>query len=195
MSIKHLFFTAFLAAGLAGCSSTPTNEGTENGAGAAEKSVQTEAVGATGSEVSTGAAGNETASSAEDLAAEKAKEAEDKLKQLEAAALGKMVHFDFDKSEIKPEYYDVIKAEADYLAAVPSMSVTVEGHCDERGTREYNLALGERRANAVKNALIAQGISPSRIITISYGEERPLDPRHNEEAWAKNRRAEFKFQK
>ncbi len=184
MSIKHLFFTAFLAIGLVGCSSTPTNDQSATGS---EQTASKEAKGAT-----TAGASTEGTQSAEDLAAQKA-DAEAKVKQLADAALGKMVHFDFDKSEIKPDYYPVIKAEADYLAAVPSMTVTVEGHCDERGTREYNLALGERRANAVKMALIAQGIDPSRITTISYGEERPLDPRHNEEAWAKNRRAEFKF--
>jgi len=67
----------------------------------------------------------------------------------------------------------------------------IEGHCDERGTIEYNLALGERRANSVKNYLVNYGIDPNRLTTISYGEERPKDPRHNEEAWAKNRRVEF----
>ena len=69
------------------------------------------------------------------------------------------------------------------------MKIQIEGHCDERGTIEYNLALGERRANSAKNYLISLGISPDRISTISYGEEKPLDPGHNEEAWAKNRRA------
>ncbi|MFP3929181.1 MAG: OmpA family protein, partial [Desulfobacteraceae bacterium] len=71
--------------------------------------------------------------------------------------------------------------------------VRIEGHCDERGTNEYNLALGERRANAAKKYLISLGVSEDRVRTISYGEERPADPRHNEEAWAKNRRDEFKL--
>ncbi len=190
MSIKYLFFTAFLTVGLVGCSSTPTNDETSSGN---ENAAQT-ATGGNGGATTSGAS-TEGTQSAEDLAAEQANAEAEKIKQLEVAAVGKMVHFDFDKSEIKPEYYPVIKAEADYLAAAPSITVTVEGHCDERGTREYNLALGERRANAVKMALIAQGIDPARITTISYGEERPLDPRHNEEAWAKNRRAEFKFHK
>ena len=69
--------------------------------------------------------------------------------------------------------------------------MTIEGHCDERGTDEYNLALGDRRANSAKSFLVDLGISPRRLTTISFGEERPLDPRHNEEAWAKNRRCEF----
>jgi peptidoglycan-associated lipoprotein len=71
----------------------------------------------------------------------------------------------------------------------PSMKVQIEGYCDERGTEEYNLALGERRANSTKKYFVSLGISPDRISTISYGEERPLDPKHNEEAWARNRRA------
>ena len=77
----------------------------------------------------------------------------------------------------------------------PDIKLTIEGHCDERGTIEYNLALGERRANAVKNYLINYGINPKRLSTISYGKERPLDPRSNEEAWAKNRRAAFVINK
>lgn len=193
MSIKHLFFTAFLALGLVGCSSTPTNE---SDSGLAAEKAATNAGSTDGVQVSGTNAGG--AQAGEDLAAENekvaAKETE-KVKQLEAAVQGKMVHFDFDRSEIKPEYYSVVKAVADYMAADTAVTVAIEGHCDERGTREYNLALGERRAKAAKNALVAQGISPDRITTISYGEERPLDPRHNEEAWAKNRRGEFKFSK
>jgi len=188
MSIKHLFFTAFLALSLVGCSSTPTSE---SDSGATEKTAAN--AGATESTRGTQVSGAdaEGVQAGENLAAEQA----EKIKQLEADVQGKMIHFDFDRSEIKPEYYPVVKAIADYMAADTAVTVTIEGNCDERGTREYNLALGERRAKAAKNALVAQGISPDRITTISYGEERPLDPRHNEEAWAKNRRGEFKFSK
>jgi len=182
MSIKHLFFTAFLALGLVGCSSTPTSENDVE----QTKQASAKDAGEKGADVQ-GAEAVAT-QKAEELAAQA-----EKVKQLEAEVQGKMVHFDFDRSEVKPEYYSVIQAVADYMAADTALSVTVEGHCDERGTREYNLALGERRAKAVKNALVAQGVSPDRISTISYGEERPLDPRHNEEAWSKNRRGEFKF--
>ena len=73
----------------------------------------------------------------------------------------------------------------------PGVTVTIEGHCDERGTNEYNLALGDRRAESAKRFLTDLGISATRLTTVSYGEERPVDPRHNEEAWAKNRRAHF----
>ncbi|GAB6034814.1 peptidoglycan-associated lipoprotein Pal [Galenea microaerophila] len=195
MSIKHLFFTAFLALGLVGCSSTPTNE--ENGT--AETGAATEKTASNTAEeknVQVSGADAKGAQAGENLANEQATaedEQAEKIKQLKAAVEGKMIHFDFDRSEIKPEYYPVIKAIADYMAADDTVKVEIDGHCDERGTREYNLALGERRAKSAKNALVALGISPDRITTISYGEERPLDPRHNEEAWAKNRRDEFKF--
>ncbi|HEC19114.1 MAG TPA: peptidoglycan-associated lipoprotein Pal [Gammaproteobacteria bacterium] len=103
----------------------------------------------------------------------------------------RVVYFDFDKSDIKGEFRDIIQAHAEYLANHPNVSVTIEGHADERGTREYNMALGERRANAVKRMLTLQGASASQIRVISYGEERPAALGHNEEAWALNRRAEF----
>ncbi len=105
------------------------------------------------------------------------------------------IYFDFDKSELKPEAKDNLKEKADWLNKNSSYSVRIDGHCDERGTQEYNLALGERRAYAAKNFLVALGISGDRISTVSYGEEKPADPGHDEEAWAKNRRDEFKLTK
>ncbi len=98
------------------------------------------------------------------------------------------VFFDFDKSNIKPEFEETLAANARRLIDDPDLKVVIEGHCDERGTTEYNLALGERRANAVKEALIANGANPDQLDTVSYGEERPADPGHDEAAWAKNRR-------
>ncbi len=98
------------------------------------------------------------------------------------------VYFDFDKSVIKPEFVSVIKDNARTLLQ-NKKNVTIEGHCDERGTVAYNLALGQRRAEAVLKALQAEGVSSSQLKTISYGKERPVDPGHNEEAWAKNRRS------
>lgn len=103
----------------------------------------------------------------------------------------KDIHFDFDKYDIRPQDAEILKENAAILHKFPNVKFQIEGHCDERGTNEYNLALGERRANSTKSYLISLGISPNRISTISYGEERPLDPGHNEEAWAKNRRAHF----
>lgn len=103
----------------------------------------------------------------------------------------KDVHFDFDKYDIRPADAEILKENAAFLKKNPAVKIQIEGHCDERGTVEYNLALGERRANSTKKYLTNLGISLDEISTISYGEERPLDPGHTEEAWAKNRRAHF----
>ena len=103
----------------------------------------------------------------------------------------KDIHFDFDKYDIRPEDAEILKQNAAQLIKNPSVKIQIEGHCDDRGTIEYNLALGERRANAAKKYLIYLGLSSDRISAISYGEERPVDPDQNEEAWAKNRRAHF----
>jgi len=105
------------------------------------------------------------------------------------SSLLKDIHFEFDKYDIRPGDVAILKQNAEILKKYPKVKIQVEGHCDERGTNEYNLALGERRANSTKNYLISLGVSTERISTISYGEEKPLDPGHGEEAWAKNRRA------
>jgi len=105
----------------------------------------------------------------------------------------KPVYFDFDKSDIRPDAAETLKANAEIMKKYPDTNflIQIAGHCDERGTQEYNLALGERRALAVRDYLRNLGISGDRLVTISYGEEFPADPGHNEAAWAKNRRAEF----
>ncbi len=102
--------------------------------------------------------------------------------------VGDRVFFDFDQSTIVAAAEKTLKRQAAWMKQNPSVTVTVEGHCDERGTREYNLALGERRDTSVKNYLVALGIAPSRIATISYGKERPEALGHNEAGWAENRR-------
>ena len=102
------------------------------------------------------------------------------------------VYFDYDKSDIRSDQRDKVRTDADIFRTWPEWTITVEGHCDERGTNEYNLALGERRASAAKQALVAEGVEAGRLSTVSYGEERPADPGHNEAAWSHNRRAEFK---
>ena len=104
----------------------------------------------------------------------------------------KKVYFEFDQSNLTSESRANLEHNAAVLKEYPDIRVLIEGHCDERGTIEYNLALGSRRALAGRNYLINLGIDPDRLATISYGEERPADPRHNEEAWAKNRRDDFK---
>jgi peptidoglycan-associated lipoprotein len=98
------------------------------------------------------------------------------------------IYFDFDESTIRSEFIDVLRAHAGYLNINRSVGVMVEGHADERGSREYNIALGERRANTIKRFLEAEGVSPSQINTISYGEERAVAFGHDEASWAENRR-------
>ena len=99
------------------------------------------------------------------------------------------IHFSFDQYDIDPEARAILDSQARWLAAHPGVRITIEGHCDERGTREYNLALGDRRANAAKNDLAARGISPNQINTISYGKERPVALGSDDSSWAQNRRA------
>ena len=103
----------------------------------------------------------------------------------------KDIFFDFDKSNIRSDARETLKDDADFLLKNSNSKIVVEGHCDERGTAEYNMALGQRRAQETKKYLVNLGIKEASIKTISYGEERPFDPGHNEEAWAKNRRAHF----
>ena len=103
----------------------------------------------------------------------------------------RVIYFDFDSSEIRPEFVNVIAAHAKALARNASVRVRLEGHTDERGSPEYNIGLGERRAQAVKRALLLQGVADSQVATVSYGEERPAVTGAVEEAWAKNRRVEF----
>ena len=101
------------------------------------------------------------------------------------------IYFEFDKSTLTPAAQDNLLRKAEWLRENPDATVTIEGHCDDRGTNEYNLALGDRRAESAKAFLVDLGIDASRLASISYGEERPVDPRSNEEAWAKNRRDHF----
>ncbi|MFH2220204.1 MAG: peptidoglycan-associated lipoprotein Pal [Pseudomonadota bacterium] len=101
------------------------------------------------------------------------------------------IYFSFDRSDLSMTAQAVLKKKAVYLQANSDVSVFIEGHCDERGTPEYNMALGDRRAESSKSFLVDMGIAPQRMTTISYGEERPVDAGQNEEAWAKNRRAHF----
>jgi len=108
---------------------------------------------------------------------------EDKVLQLET------IHFDYDSYELRPDAIKILEESARLLKQYPAATVTIEGHCDERGTVEYNIALGERRAWAVKSYLVDYGIDPENLITISYGKEKPIDPGHDEDAWEKNRRA------
>ena len=110
-------------------------------------------------------------------------------KDEELVSIGNKVYFDFDSSALSADAKSTLNAQAAFLRSNPSVRITVEGHADERGTREYNLALGDRRASSARDFLVAQGIDGARIKTISYGKERPEMVGSNDEAWAKNRRS------
>ena len=110
---------------------------------------------------------------------------------IEAALKGSVVHFDFDKDALRPEGQDTLVKLGGVLLRNPDATIQIQGNCDERGTEEYNLHLGMRRASSAKQYLVGFGISANRIDTISYGFNRPVDPEHNEKAWALNRRDDF----
>lgn len=106
----------------------------------------------------------------------------------------RLIYFDFDSDTVRDEFLEVIAAHGRFLAEHPTLRVRLEGHTDERGTREYNVALGERRAKAVQSLMELQGVAPDQIETVSYGEELPLAFGHDEESWAKNRRVEIVYE-
>jgi peptidoglycan-associated lipoprotein len=105
----------------------------------------------------------------------------------------RIVYFDYDSSAIKPDYIGVMRNHAAYLGANSGTRVTLDGNTDERGTREYNLALGDQRAEAVRKFMVAEGVKPDQIATLSYGEERPANPGHTDSAWAQNRRVVIQY--
>jgi peptidoglycan-associated lipoprotein len=109
----------------------------------------------------------------------------------EAKEVLKPIYFDYDKSDLKPAAKDQLEIAADWLKKNPKVNCRIEGHCDERGTNEYNLSLGERRALSARRYLMSLGVNPDRLFTISYGEERPAREGHDESAWKWNRRDEF----
>lgn len=165
-------------------------------AGCAKKAVQQGD--ASGSPAATTQATTEKAPAATDTSAGKAApsttegEAKEKAAATATAAADlEDVHFDYDKSVLRAEDRYLLNRHAAWLLKNKTTNVVIEGHCDERGTTEYNLALGERRASEAMQYLIGLGIEKERLKTISYGKERPLDPGHTEDAWAKNRRAHF----
>jgi len=133
------------------------------------------------------------------MEAEQAKRLQDDRLRAEAVAreaaekafVNEIIHFSFDSALLSDQAQQILNHKADYLRTNSGVTVTVEGHCDERGTDAYNIALGERRAESVKNFLVDLGISTNRLNTVSYGEERPIAMGQDEASWAKNRRAQF----
>lgn len=173
-SLKSLFAVAIMGAALTGCS-TPTK--TEEAPAAQTEATQLP-------EITPKAVVAPVAAMSIDSMS---------IDELKGFVAGKVVQFDFDRSEIKQDFFETIRANALLMSKDSSLKLTIGGHCDERGSREYNLALGERRGIAVRDALVAEGIAASRIDVISYGEDSPVDEAHTEAAWEKNRRAEFNY--
>jgi peptidoglycan-associated lipoprotein len=173
VSMRRMIVLLLLAAalGLSACASKPPKPAP--GPAASEGSAGAEGAGANNPNATRGGPDDEIAGPQSGLLAKR------------------VVYFDFDSSEIKGEGTDIVAAHAKYLAANPSTHVRLEGHTDERGSREYNIGLGERRAQSVRRALLLQGAADAQISTVSYGEERPAVPGHDEAAWAKNRRVEI----
>jgi len=168
MRLKILSIAAALLL-VAACATDPEEQASSSGQGASQSSGS--------SSSSTGSVG-----SGSTVSAPQAGSAE------EFITIGDRVYFDFDKAEIRSDGSATLNDQAAWLKKYPNVTIVVEGHCDERGTREYNLALGERRANAVKEYLVSRGVSANRIETISYGKERPAVLGSNESAWQQNRR-------
>jgi peptidoglycan-associated lipoprotein len=176
--MRWLLVTVALLA-LAGCSSTATREGD------AEVSEQSTGVG--------GTYGDDGSGTSTAAASQGADWYGDSLEDPNSPLASRMIYFDYDQSTIRMEYLDLVRAHAQYLAINPQVTVRLEGHADERGSREYNLGLGEMRANAIRNLMMAEGVADSQLVVVSYGEERPAAYDHNEEAWAMNRRVELVY--
>ncbi|MFO7993279.1 MAG: peptidoglycan-associated lipoprotein Pal [Marinobacter sp.] len=190
MTTQHKALALIFSLGLiAGCSSTgDTTEGADSGS-------DVSAVDQDGGSTVYGGDDEDGVSSSE-MTEEQRQAAEERAERAEEQAMREITtfYFDFDTAEIKSEAREVLVAHARYLQNNPDQDVRIEGHADERGTKEYNLALGERRANAIERFLIVNGASRGQTETISYGEEKPAEMESNESAWAQNRRVELVFQ-
>jgi peptidoglycan-associated lipoprotein len=144
---------------------------------------------ATGDAAGTAASGSSTSGSSTASSGSDAASTNEMTINEELISIGDRVLFDFDSYELTSSAKSILNNQATFLSSNPSVRITIEGHCDERGTREYNLALGESRASATRDYLVAQGVNPARIKIISYGKERPAVIGSNEDAWRYNRRA------
>ena len=173
--INRIFALFAIVAFLAACETAPKDAGDAAGSGASGSSDTSSS-----SSSSSSASGGSTSSSSGSSTM---------TKDEELVSIGNKVYFDFDSSALSADAKSTLNAQAAFLRSNPSVRITVEGHADERSTREYNLALGDRRASAARDFLVAQGIDGARIKTISYGKERPEMVGSNDEAWAKNRRS------
>ena len=177
---------AFFVAACETASQTSTDSAGETSSSTASSSAST----TSSSSGSSGSSGSSSSSSSSSSAASSSSAPDPRASAEEALAkIGNTVYFGYDSSALSDDAQATLSRQAGFLKGNPALTVTIEGHCDERGTREYNLALGERRAAATRDYLLAQGINPARIRVISYGKERPVASGSNETSWSKNRRA------
>jgi len=187
ISTKNALALIFSASILAGCTTTGTTEDTNADASGVAVTDQAGGAEAYGQ-------GDDANVATSELEAQKA-EAERLAKEKEDGALREIrtFYFDFDKSSVKPESRTALMAHAMFLAANPNVNVTLEGHSDERGTKEYNLALGERRGQSVERFLVVNGVARTQLEVVSFGEEKPVATGHDESSWAKNRRVMIQY--
>jgi peptidoglycan-associated lipoprotein len=184
---RYRLITMVLAAGmLAGCSQTPVEDGDagDQQVGAEETRAEAEA-----------RAADEARQAAETtaLADAAAAAAANPLMDPDSPLADRVIYFELDRSDIRSEFLQTITAHARYLVANPDQTVRLEGHADERGSREYNIALGDRRAQAVRRVFLFQGVRAQQVEVVSYGEERPVADGHDEAAWSQNRRVEIAY--
>ena len=183
-----LVAVAFFIAACETASQTTTESSGESSSSTAASSASTSS--SSGSSGSSGSSSSSSSSSGGSASSSSSSGITDKASAEDAlAAIGNTVFFDYDSSALSADAEGTLMRQAAFLNANPALTVTLEGHCDERGTREYNLALGERRGSAARDFLLAQGVDPARIRVVSYGKERPAAAGSNESSWAKNRRA------
>ncbi|HBP59621.1 MAG TPA: peptidoglycan-associated lipoprotein Pal [Alphaproteobacteria bacterium] len=179
-----LFAVAFFVAACETASQTSTDSAGDTTASSTSSTASASGSSSTSSTASSSSGSASSGSSSSGSVAGNITSAADTL-----ATIGNTVYFSYDSAALDGNSKGTLFRQAAFLNANPALTVTIEGHCDERGTREYNLALGERRAAAARDYLLAQGVDPARIKVISYGKERPAMAGSNEESWAKNRRA------
>ena len=180
---------AFFVAACETASQTTTDSSGDSSSSTASTSASTSSSsGSSGSSSSSSSAGSGSASSSSSSSSSSAADAKASAEDA-LAKIGNTVYFGYDSSALSDDAQATLMRQAGFLRGNPSLTVTIEGHCDERGTREYNLALGERRATAARDYLLAQGVDPARIRVISYGKERPVAAGSTEQSWSKNRRA------
>jgi peptidoglycan-associated lipoprotein len=180
---------------LAGCVTAPQQETTRTDDTADEEETETAGDSDAGEAAETDGAGDDTGVETS-TAAECPPDctfARDALQDASGILSDRTIYFDFDSSNVQQEYMKIVKRHAAYLAQYPDVSVRLEGHTDERGSREYNVGLGERRADSVNSLLQAYGVAQDQIETVSYGEEIPAEQGSNEQAWSQNRRVELVY--